>query len=251
VEAWIEGLPDRWKPLARVAPEAAVKMMEKEQEGPGVPSYGVQPHYERDAEGNIYAVQYGSDGTRKATKLENAPFAVESKTPEFQRDVAEQRATGAETGKQRAEAQMNYPALVDKANQGLQVVEDLLKHPGMSPAVGVSSMFPSMPGGDAANYEARLRQLEGKMFLDAFESLRGGGQISEIEGVKATQAISDISVKQSLDAHKKSLETLRDIFSAAKRRAAIKAGYKDESESTSFTTGGGFPPNITIKRIGD
>ena len=42
-----------------------------------------------------------------------------------------------------------------------------------------------IPGSDHTRFGARVAQLEGQAFLQAFESLKGAGQISEIEGEKA------------------------------------------------------------------
>ncbi len=39
------------------------------------------------------------------------------------------------------------------------------------------------------DFNAMLDQVQGGAFLQAFESLKGGGQITQIEGEKATQAI--------------------------------------------------------------
>jgi hypothetical protein len=233
VEQYIQGLPPEERALARMNPDAFTKAMIAKQYGGGTPAqFSLGPNYEIDKEGNYYTVRYGSDGSKIVEKMDRAPAGLEMRTPDYIRQQAEQRAMGGEVGKQRGQAQMGYGVALDKANQGLQVVESLLSHPGQQAAVGFSSAFPSMPGGQAANYEAKLGQLQGKMFLEAFESLKGGGQITEVEGIKATQAISDLSTSQSETEHRRSLETLRDIFQNAKKRAAERAG-------------------ITIQKIGD
>jgi hypothetical protein len=70
----------------------------------------------------------------------------------------------------------------------------------------------------------KLEQLGGANFLQAFEALKGGGQITEVEGAKATKAISDLDRRQTDAEHKKSLETLKEVFTAARARALAKAG---------------------------
>lgn len=47
-----------------------------------------------------------------------------------------------------------------------------------------------VPGTNAANFDALLSQVEGQQFLQAYEKLKGTGQITEIEGQKATDAMS-------------------------------------------------------------
>lgn len=46
-----------------------------------------------------------------------------------------------------------------------------------------------IPGTQSADFDAKLDQIEGGAFLEAYESLKGTGQITEIEGTKATNAI--------------------------------------------------------------
>lgn len=45
-------------------------------------------------------------------------------------------------------------------------------------------------GTDASNFDALLDQVQGQQFLQAYEKLKGTGQITEIEGQKATDAMS-------------------------------------------------------------
>jgi hypothetical protein len=54
-----------------------------------------------------------------------------------------------------------------------------------SPAGSILELF---PGSDARATRGRINQLLGDTFLAAFESLKGGGQITEVEGKKAQQA---------------------------------------------------------------
>jgi len=65
----------------------------------------------------------------------------------------------------------------------------------MKRAIGpFDSRFPDI-GGLNTNIRARLEQLKGKAFLNAFSSLRGGGTISNVEGDKATAA--QLRIKQA------------------------------------------------------
>lgn len=49
-----------------------------------------------------------------------------------------------------------------------------------------------LPGTDAAEFEAAYGQLKGEQFLKGYETLKGGGQITEYEGKRAAQAQSRI-----------------------------------------------------------
>jgi hypothetical protein len=69
--------------------------------------------------------------------------------------------------------------------------------------------------------KVKVDQLAGTAFLQAFDILRGGGAISQIEGAKATDAIARLSRTQSPPAFKESLNELADIV---RRGVAKTAG---------------------------
>jgi hypothetical protein len=70
--------------------------------------------------------------------------------------------------------------------------------------------------------------LDGQAFLQAFESLKGGGQITEIEGQKATQAIGRLDDYQNPEDYKQALVELRDILATAMGRPP---GWADQQSS--------------------
>jgi len=57
---------------------------------------------------------------------------------------------------------------------------------------------------------AQIKQIEGKTFLEAFKTLKGGGQITEIEGKKATEAMIAFNKAATPDALKRALSQLRE-----------------------------------------
>ncbi len=60
-----------------------------------------------------------------------------------------------------------------------------------------------------ADLLARVDQLKGGIFKEAFTSLRGGGQITELEGQKASDALARLSTAQGVDAFKEALREYR------------------------------------------
>jgi len=69
--------------------------------------------------------------------------------------------------------------------------------------------------------EARsiLEKIQGGIFLNAFESLKGGGQITELEGRKAEQAMARLKTTQSPEAFRDALAELRFYADIAARRS--------------------------------
>jgi len=113
-------------------------------------------------------------------------------------------------------------AKLDK--KGKVVEKGTPAHPGFKAAVGASSLFPTMPGSDAANFEARLDEIKGGAFLEAYNTLRGGGSITEVEGQKATQAITRMSTAQSEDAFISAARDFQDVIRAGIKRSKEKLG---------------------------
>lgn len=136
--------------------------------------------------------------------------------------TAEQQALG----KDRGQAIANLPGIIGKAEEALRVIDQAINHPGRGTATGMSSMIDPrnyIPGTDATNFKVLAKQLEGKTFLEAFESLKGGGQITEVEGAKATQAMARLDRAQSDDEYLNALRDLRGVVSRGMGRAKQKA----------------------------
>jgi len=111
----------------------------------------------------------------------------------------------------------------DFADMGLSVIDQLIASPGLGGIVGVRGKLPTIPGTDAAKSSALAEQLEGQAFLQAFQSLKGAGAITENEGKKASAAIARLNRSQSKTDYVQALNELRGILVETKARAAEKA----------------------------
>ena len=72
---------------------------------------------------------------------------------------------------------------------------------------------------EAQTARAVLDKIKGGVFLTAFESLKGGGQITELEGKKAEQAQARLLETQSPEAFRDALAELRFYLDIGYRRA--------------------------------
>lgn len=161
---------------------------------------------------------------------------------QFDPSLAQQRAQatamGKEAGEAQAQAQINLPQATATAEKAIRLVDDLLKHPGFSTTVG-ATLVPGtrfVPGTDAADFQARFDELKGGAFLQAFETLKGGGQITEREGQVATQAMTRMNLAQSEKEFRTAAREFQQIASAALRRAKQKAGQASTGATGSFAT---------------
>jgi hypothetical protein len=112
---------------------------------------------------------------------------------------------------------------LDNSKFMLDTLDKALAHPGLDKATGLMSLNPlnKIPGSDAKNFNVLLDQLKGKTFLQAFDTLKGGGQITEVEGKKATDAIARLDTAQSTTEFKKALGDLRDVVLTGQARLTM------------------------------
>ena len=103
---------------------------------------------------------------------------------------------------------------------GIGVIDQLLSDPGLGKITGWASMVPIIPGTEQARADALAKQLEGQAFLQAFQSLKGGGAITNIEGDKATGAIARLQRSQSKADYIAALKDLRGVLDTGRKRAA-------------------------------
>lgn len=151
--------------------------------------------------------------------------------PSFQAEKAATR----QQALNRVQANKDLPLAVDKANESIQLIDDLVNHPGFKISVGKSAWAGKaasmVPGTDASDFARRMEQIKGQQFLQAFETLKGGGQITEIEGAKATQAISRMDTAQSEQEFVKAANEFKDIIQRGVNRAKKAAGIQQPSYS--------------------
>jgi hypothetical protein len=115
-------------------------------------------------------------------------------------------------------SQTQLPAIERAADKAITLVDELLAHPGRNMATGASAWVPPIPGTKQADFINRFDQIQGQAFLQAFESLKGGGPITDIEGKKATDALNRMNratSKEGFDAaaadFKQSVDAIRQI----------------------------------------
>jgi hypothetical protein len=111
-----------------------------------------------------------------------------------------------------------------KDAQGKVIVPE---HKGLKDVVGTTIPFEyklGQSGTPAADFKSLYDQVKGGAFLEAVQRMKGTGAISEIEGTKATAALTAASTAQSPDAFRKEMSKFRDAIQTSMDIAATKAG---------------------------
>lgn len=162
---------------------------------------------------------------------------LREKDPAFQQAMAAAKAKGEAIAKGDVAAVQALPKILDRANRSLALIDELVgkqevrdkngkliqqgtePHPGFNSAVGFGLGERFVPGTSASDFQSRFEEIKGGAFLEAFESLKGAGSISEKEGEKATTAITRMSLAQSEKEFVAAARDLQDVV----RKATVNA----------------------------
>lgn len=228
--------------------------------------YGKSGTIIQDQAGNYYSVQFGSHGQKKIEPLAlggtnltpsrgvgtmdtGTDFRVYDKATgadvrTIGKNVADKEAQE-EIGKARGKAVMDLPRVEDNAFLALKTIEAMKTHEGRRYGLGVTGVLPGIPGTQQRDFVNLVEQAKGKVFLEAFNSLRGGGQITEAEGNKATQALARLDRAQSPKGFDTALKDLEDVINLGISRARKGARGPGGPVAPEFS----LPPGFKIEKV--
>lgn len=160
---------------------------------------------------------------REEMRGEGRPLAqAQRQKIEAQADAARAVAT-----KTKADTSDRFQQAFDDLTYLDGLLEQIKAHPGRGWATGATSMLPIAPGSEAENFKTLLDQVQGQQFLRAYQTLKGGGQITEVEGRKATEAMARMNRGQSEKAFLEGVSEFQQIVREGARRARTKLTPQD------------------------
>jgi hypothetical protein len=175
---------------------------------PGQPTIGtIPPGYQ--------AIQ-NPDGTYRYEAIPGGPVATEVAAVEGQKS-----------------------ALAATAEDSIRLIDSIISDPALPAITGMlQGRLPPMTQA-GTDLLAKIDQVQGQAFLRAFESLKGGGAITEREGLAAERAIARLQRSQSTDAMIESLKEFQTILDRGRRRAmaGVKAQDDDQFSGGSVING--------------
>lgn len=209
----------------------------------GAAEVGLQPLYGQDAEGNPVVFQLSKSGEAVLTRMPDGvtvaknPIEVDTGTgtvlidPVTRQPVAtiQKDLAGAEAakvgGKSRGEAAFDLPRVEDNATLMLGVLDRMKQHPGREGSTGfVQGLLPSRTS-DQVDFQSLVDQTQGQAFLQAYQTLKGGGQITEVEGAKAERALSRLGNQRLSDEdYLRAISDFEDVVNLGLARARKQAG---------------------------
>lgn len=178
---------------------------------------------------------------RREAELSERKFEREGDL-DFQARAEQFKAAGKFKGEALAKAEADLPGAVSRADTAIDLIDQMIgkkgekgeaakPHPGFRGAVGAGVGTRFVPGTDAAGFQALYDQVTGGAFLQAYETLKGTGQITEVEGKKATAAITRMNLAQSESEFIKAAREFQDAIRGGVERARNKAGAPSQAAS--------------------
>lgn len=102
---------------------------------------------------------------------------------------------------------------------------EVMRHPGLGGITGKMGVLPNMPGGEAANAQAKLNTLKSQIGFGVLQEMRnnsrtGGalGSVSDAEGKRLEANLAALENSQSEEQMKESLQKILDYTAGAKVR---------------------------------
>lgn len=220
--------------------------------GEGGGEAGLNPVWGTDAKGKPVLFQLNKSGTAPqqvqfpdgitpspgySTVDVGTGFApVNRRTGAVQGEIIPRDVAGEETqkivGKGAGEARVALPDVEASADLALNTIDQIRNNPNRALGTGWSSFGNLIPGSRGYDFQQRVDQAAGGAFLQAFQTLKGGGQITEVEGQKATKAIARMQTAQSEGAFLKALDDYEAVIRAGVAKARAKTSSLGSSRGT-------------------
>lgn len=172
------------------------------------------------------------DGSGGVAPINGATASAES--------MAKAKKKGTVIGEGVGKSALALGSVEDNATRLKSEVQQLLSHPGKKAAIGfIGSNTPTVKGTDAYAFETRLKQINGGAFLDAYNTLRGSGAITDIEGEKATSAKQRMTTALNEKEFNAAAKDFLDVIDTGVKRARRQAAGDLQDPSGNPPAGGG------------
>lgn len=121
------------------------------------------------------------------------------------------------------------PSAENSLNIALKTIDQIEKHPGKQYGTGALGVVPGIPGTDQRGFVNLVNQAKGQVFLNAYETLKGAGQITEVEGAKAEGAIARLDRAQKPEDFQTALDDLKGALKSGLEKVKRQASGNFQS----------------------
>ena len=182
---------------------------------------------EADENGNLYQIF----ADKRVPVLDKGGKHMKRATasPTLQARISTGRKIGSIYGEDIGKAYMDLPKSAQHVYTATSQLRELPNHPAFSSAVGFTwrPKAKLIDGTPEADFVAKVDQIMNGAFLDAFQALKGGGHITEIEGEKATKAKARLGTELSEEGFKEAINDYIAVIEQGLKIQAEKAGQVD------------------------
>jgi hypothetical protein len=211
--------------------------------------FGMQPIWGTGPDGKPAVLQLGKSGDAKQSvlppgfNLARDPIKVEGPTgttildPQTRQPVGfipkdnAKKEADEKIGQARgtAQAALNNGADID-AQETIKKIDQFVSNKGFNEVFGQLDQYrPKWSHSDAGTDAlARYEQLTGVSFLSAYQMLKGGGAITDIEGQKAGAAMARLNRAQSEEAAKQALQDFKEAVDMGLKKLKRAANGGEE-----------------------
>ena len=174
---------------------------------------------EADEEGYLY--QVNESGSKPVLDKNGKHMKRATASPFLQSQISAGRKIGTVYGEDISKAYMDLPQAANHVFTAARELRDLPNHAAFSSAVGFTwrPKAKLIDGTPEADFVAKVDQIMNGAFLDAFQALKGGGHITEIEGEKATRAKARLDTNLSEEGFK---EAIKDYIEVIERGLEVQ-----------------------------
>lgn len=148
-----------------------------------------------------------------------------------------------EVGKARGIAEASLPTVLNASQRMLATIDAVDQDPNLDKVTGfVGGRIPKHLQTEAmAETQSRVEQIQGQTFLQAYNDLRGAGQITEREGAAAQAAYNRLTTQtMGTKAYRAALKEFRGEVDKLVGIAKQKAGVSDNGNTLQSRGGGSF-----------
>lgn len=143
-------------------------------------------------------------------------------------------------------AKIALPEAMRMIDDQLRLINEVGASPHLTNAIGpINSKLPTL-NPNTADVEAKIAQLQGGAFLQAFQAMKGAGAISNAEGAKAEAAINRLgNLKQSDAGYAEALRDARTELIKIREIIQRKAAGNFDPINGAGATQGKLPQGVT------
>jgi hypothetical protein len=240
MEAEISKLPPEEQAYARMMPDKYFgAQIDQKFATRGTPEFGLAPVALEDKDGNFAG--YGQMSKAGGLFYNGQDVTKSGLRPVDPYGLNFDKASGAARGKVVGAAEGGVPAAILDAQATDAKIESLLNNPNIDDAIGYGSYLgDAFTSNEVIDVRGRVKELLGGAFLSAYSSLKGGGQITEVEGQKAQEAIQRMEQAMRSSDPETFKQALRDF------QSAVRLGVQKLQATAGQPVTGGVPSAVPV-----